>query len=74
MSVSGYFGRREKELEIQKDDPILDSEGKVLGGGMSVELRARLDAMRDRRRGERYGNVGGYDPVLRGHCRLDSEG
>ena len=74
MSVGGYFGRREKELEIQKDDPILDSDGKVLGGSMSGELRARLEAMKDKRRGERYRNVGCYDPVLRGHCRLDSEG
>ncbi len=74
MSVAGYFGRGEKELEIQKGDPVLDSDGKVLGGSMSVELRARLEAMKDKRRGTRYRNVGGYDPVLRGHCRLDEEG
>ena len=74
MSVAGYFGRGEKELEMAKNDPVVDSDGKVLGGSMSVEVRARLEAMRDKKRGERYKNVGGYDPVLRAHCRLDTEG
>jgi hypothetical protein len=51
-----------------------DTEGKVLSGDLSVEERMRIEAMKDRRRGERYKNVGYYDPVLRGHCRLDGEG
>ena len=67
MGVHGYF-------RIPPGDPILESDGKVLSGAMSVEVRREIEARKDKRRGARYRDVGAYDPVLRAHCRLDSEG
>jgi hypothetical protein len=65
MSITIHFGGDEK---------VLRPEGEVLSGAVSVEMKRALEAARDRKRGARYRNVGAYDPVLRSHCRLDSEG
>ncbi len=70
MSVAGYLGRDRGELRIPSGDPILKSPGKVLSGAVSVEVRQRTEAMKDRRAGVRYRRVEEYDAVLRGHCRL----
>ncbi|MBI4908339.1 MAG: hypothetical protein HY820_32230 [Acidobacteria bacterium] len=75
MSVARLvFGKR-LELKVRRDAPL--GEGAVLSGVASVEMERERE--REARRyltdgGERYRNVGEYDAVLRGHCRLDGEG
>jgi hypothetical protein len=53
--------------------PGLEGQAEVLQGRFSVEEAQARAAVRGARRGERYGSVGDYDPVLRAHCRLDEE-
>ena len=78
MSMRVQFGPEKKELRVGEGDPLVRSDGAVLGGVLSVE-EAQLEAARKARRAEAgkpasYGNVGECDPVLRSHCRLDREG
>ena len=77
MSMRVQFGPEKKELRVGEGDPLVRSDGAVLGGVLSVE-EAQLEAARKARREAGkpapYENVGEYDPVLRSHCRLDGEG
>ena len=79
MSVSG-LGRNPKDLRLKAGDvpasevPGLQGEADVLNGHFSVEEAQARAAQRVARRGEMYGSVAHYDPVLRAHCRLDKEG
>ena len=72
MSISVYLRKDEAELKLKRKDSL--ATGPVLSGKMSVEERRDEDARKSARRGERYGSMGEYDPVLRSHCRLDREG
>jgi hypothetical protein len=79
MSVVGYLGPLTGDLRLGAGDvptpdvPGLQLEAEVLQGRFSVEEAQARAAARGARRGERYGSVGDYDPVLRAHCRLDRE-
>lgn len=79
MSVTG-LGPKPKDLRLKAGDvpasevPGLQGDADVLNGHFSVEEAQARAAMRVARRGEMYGSVTQYDPVLRSHCRLDKEG
>jgi hypothetical protein len=80
MSIMGYFAPVAGELRLKDGDvpvtnlPGLSGQPEVLNGRLSLEQALARAAVRGARVGERYGSVGGYDPVLRAHCRLDREG
>jgi hypothetical protein len=72
MSVSGYFGpKRAEDLRLKEGDVAGAGDSEVLNGRFSVEEAQARAAQRVVRKGEKYGCVGNYDPVLRAHCRLD---
>jgi len=84
MSIAGYFCKRVTELRMPKsgdsasnqarDALSIRFEGPVLTGEKSVAERHREVAIRaSSPLGESYKTVEDYDPVLRSHCRLDSD-
>ena len=74
MSLAGYCAGDSGELRIAEgaaEEVGIRAEGPVLSGQMSVELAKGIAERRlARTRGEVYGSVADYDPVLRWHCRL----
>jgi len=75
MSIRDYLAGDPDELKIrEKGEPPFGVEGDVLEGKLSVEEAHEREKRKARRKGETYGSVGAYDPVLRSHCRLDREG
>ncbi len=74
MSIAGYFGSGPLDLRVEVADLsngiTVGVVGVFPGGQSPVEEAKALPAFAEKR----YGSVGDYDPVLRAHCRLDSEG
>jgi hypothetical protein len=74
MSVAGYLGNKPGELRLKAGDLLTERvRGPVLEGERSVEDAQAAAARRARRPGKAYESTAHYDPVLRAHCRLDSE-
>ena len=72
MSVAGYLGpKKADDLRLNGGDVSASVEAEVLNGRSSVEDAQARAAQRVVRRGNSYGCVEQYDPVLRAHCRLD---
>jgi hypothetical protein len=77
MSVTGYFGKTQRGLGMEKGRNHLGIvfHGAVLEGERSVEDEMKMDAARGAVQGfwarrRFYSGVEKYDPVLRWHCRL----
>ena len=87
MSVPGYMAKDGDELRMprlgdwERDGLGIRMRGAVMQGERSVESRLREDATEvalhrlkpvpPSCHPERYRDARDYDPVLRGHCRLD---
>jgi hypothetical protein len=76
MSLMGYFGRRQDELQMPKkaDELGIRYEGAVLTGKDPVERAIELDGVRAALRRGEFARLKTYDAVLRAHCRFDKEG
>jgi hypothetical protein len=74
MAKDGDELRMRRRGDRDRDELGIRMRGAVLEGERSVESRLREDGMKyspDGERIERYRDARDYDPVLRGHCRLD---